>query len=259
MVTLGSASAAVSSGVRTLVVDMDSQGNASDALLADLEGAPEATSCDVLLGKRGCAPAAIAESPWGVGVIAGSLDLASFERADALASAQRLRAGPDTPKLDGAWDLCLIDCPPSLGLLVHAALVAADEALIVTEPSLSASQGVSNVYATVATIREHYHPQLAVSRIVVYRVVAANEPKLRGEALGAARGSRRCASALRWSRLSAPASRSTSTGSTSARSATRSSASWTYGWGASWKEQHDQHPAQGLRAPEAAPRCLSIP
>ncbi len=94
---------------------------------------------------------------------AASLDLASFERANALASEQRLRPGLDTPKLDGAWDLCLIDCPPSLRLPMHAALVAADEALIVTEPSLSASQGVSNVYETVATIREHYNTQLAVS------------------------------------------------------------------------------------------------
>ncbi len=186
MVTLGLASAAVRSGVRTLVVDVGSQGNASDALLADLEAAPEATSYDVLLGKRGCAPAAIAESPWGVGVIAASLDLASFERANALASEQRLRAGLDTPKLDAGWDLCLIDCPPSLGLLVHAALVAADEALIVTEPSLSASQGVSNVYATVATIREHYHPHWRSPGSSFSRVVAANEPKLRGEAWGAA-------------------------------------------------------------------------
>jgi chromosome partitioning protein len=189
-ITLGLASAAVASGVRTLVIDMDSQGNASDALLADLETPPEVTSYDVLLGKRGCAPAAIAESPWGVGVIAGSLDLASFERSNALASEQRLRAGLDNPTLDGAWDLCLIDCPPSLGLLVHAALVAADEALIVTEPSLSASQGVSNVYATVATIREHYNPELVVAGIVVNRVAATNEAKLRveelGEALGAA-------------------------------------------------------------------------
>jgi chromosome partitioning protein len=130
------------------------------------------------------------ESPWGVGVIAGSLDLASFERTNALASEQRLRAGLDSPKLDAAWDLCLIECPPSLGLLVHAALVAADEAVIVTEPSLSASQGVSNVYDTVATIQEHYNPQLAVAGVVVNRVVSTNEAKLRveelSEALGAA-------------------------------------------------------------------------
>jgi chromosome partitioning protein len=187
-IALGLASAAVSRGLRTLVIDMDSQANASDALLGDLEEAPAASSYDVLLGKRGCAPAAITDSPWGVGVIAGSLDLAGYERTNALASEQRLRAGLDNAELAEGWDLCLIDCPPSLGLLVHAALVAADAALIVTEPSLSASQGVSKVSDTVATIQEHYSPQLALAGIVVNRVVATREAKLRLEELSEALG-----------------------------------------------------------------------
>ena len=83
-IALGLASAAVSRGVRTLVIDMDSQSNASDALLGDLDEAPAATSYDVLLGERGCAPPAITDSPWGMGVIAGSLDsgrLRADERA----------------------------------------------------------------------------------------------------------------------------------------------------------------------------------
>jgi chromosome partitioning protein len=187
-VTLGLASAAAESGVRALVIDMDSQGNASDALLADRAAPPSATSYDVLLGKRGCAPEAISQSSWGVGVIPGGLDLASYERTNALASEQRLRAGLDSDSLDAAWDLCLIDCPPSLGLLVSAALVAADQALIVTEPSLSASQGVAKVYDTVATVQEHYNPRLTLAGIAINRVGATNESKLRVRELTEALG-----------------------------------------------------------------------
>jgi chromosome partitioning protein len=187
-ITLGLASAAAERGVRALVIDMDSQANASDALLADLEAPAAATSYDVLLGKRGCAPAAITQSSWGVGVIPGSLDLANYERTNALASEQRLRAGLDSDALDEAWDLCLIDCPPSLGLLVSAALVAANEALIVTEPSLSASQGVAKVCDTVSTVQEHYNPQLTLAGIVLNRVSTTKEAKLRVRELTEALG-----------------------------------------------------------------------
>jgi chromosome partitioning protein len=187
-VTLGLASAAAAAEVRALVVDLDPQSNATGALLPDLNGAPTLTSNDVLGGARGCASAAITQSAWGVGVIPGTLSLAARDLDTALGSEQRLRSGLDSAELSASWDLCLIDCPPSIGRLVSAALVAADQALIVTEPSLMASQGVAMVQNTLATVREHYNPGLTLAGVVVNRVGRFREASFRLEELTEALG-----------------------------------------------------------------------
>jgi chromosome partitioning protein len=188
-ITLGLASAGAAKGVRVLVIDLDPQANATGALLPEFDGSSGYTSNDVLGGARGCAAEAITEStPWGVGVIAASLSLAARDLDTALGSEQKLRSALDSADLQADWDLCLVDCPPSVGRLVSAALVAADEALIVTEPSLMASQGVAMVQNTIATVREHYNPTLTLAGVAVNRVGRFKEAIYRLEELTGALG-----------------------------------------------------------------------
>lgn len=59
----------------------------------------------------------------------------------------------------GAYDLVLIDCPPELGLLTINGLVAATDAVVVTEAKLFAVEGVAGILDTIETVRSHYNPR----------------------------------------------------------------------------------------------------
>lgn len=73
------------------------------------------------------------------------------------------------------FDLCLLDCPPSIGRLVINALVAATHLLVVTAPQAHALLGVQHVLDTVAVVGEHYNPALALAGIVVNQVPARSK------------------------------------------------------------------------------------
>ncbi len=155
-VLLGVAEAACSAGRQALVVDLDPQANASAGL-----GVWDATPTidDVMAANQtGSAKAAITQTAWPANssrpaLIPGDPRLASREpqlAADPLGAQDRLRmamVGID-------HDLVLIDSPPSLGLLCVNALFAADYALIVTEPSAWAADGVDLMKCTINQIAE---------------------------------------------------------------------------------------------------------
>lgn len=167
--TLGLAAAAAHAGRRVLVVDLDPQANASTALGVTDDGY---TSNDVLYANlTGCAADAVRPTGWGeqIGCIPASLALAEREADPALGIEFRLRKA--LAGVDG-FDLCLLDCPPSLGRLVVNALVAATHLLIVTTPQAHALLGVQHVLDTAAVVGEHYNPALTLAGIVVNQVPA---------------------------------------------------------------------------------------
>jgi cellulose biosynthesis protein BcsQ len=139
-VALGLAGAAWERGIRTLVVDLDPQGNASTVL-----DPPEVrfTASDVLSDPRPhLLDHAVARSGWGpeVDVIAAD---SLLERHNALAGRQStLRLRVAMTGLRG-YDLVIVDSPPSLGGLTRNALAASHTALVVAEPSLFALQGAA--------------------------------------------------------------------------------------------------------------------
>jgi cellulose biosynthesis protein BcsQ len=109
-------------------------------------------------------------------VLVGSEDVEAHNRPD-----------PDTSRLSGldqalsrldeladpsdpltAYRLVLLDCPPSLGQLTRSALVAADRALLVTEPTIYAVTGVQRAFEAVQNERE-YNPDLQPLGVVINR------------------------------------------------------------------------------------------
>lgn len=168
-VTLGLASAASAAGLRTLLVDMDPQGNTTTGLgVVDAE----LTINDVLYADQtGVAFDAVVSTSWpGVSVVPANLSLAQRDADQQLGAEMRLRKALDSPDLLNKFDLVLIDCQPSVGKLVSNALIAATGVLVVTEPSIDASYGVANVLNTIETVREHYNPDLEVLGIVLNKV-----------------------------------------------------------------------------------------
>jgi chromosome partitioning protein len=175
-VVLGLASAALRRGARTLVVDLDPQCNAT-ATLDPQE--TETTLADVLETPRTAVlKAAIAHSGWSdeVDVLVGSEDVESLNDPDpdprrlgklsrALSALSELLTDGELP-----YQLVLLDCPPSLGRLTRSALVAADGALLVTEPTLYAVSGANRAFDAVEETREEHNPNLVPLGVVVNRV-----------------------------------------------------------------------------------------
>src|ERR1700681_4678375 len=110
------------SGVRTLVVDLDPQGNLSDYF--DVPTDLEPTIADVLSGRAGAAEAIHAD------IIPANLSLAEAELMLGGKMGRELTLRRALAGAAGEYEVILIDCPPSLGLLTVNALVAADRALL---------------------------------------------------------------------------------------------------------------------------------
>jgi chromosome partitioning protein len=172
-VVLGLAGAAVARKIRTLVVDLDPQGNCTAALDPD---PTKSTLADVLADPApSVLRAAIAPSGWGEGLDV----LVSAEEAEA-----HNRPAPDDSRLswldhalstldevadqDAPYRLVLLDCPPSLGLLTRSALAAADRALLITEPAIYAVAGVQRAFEAVQHERQH-NPHLEALGVVINR------------------------------------------------------------------------------------------
>ena len=166
-VVLGLASAAWHRQDRCLVVDLDPQANATAAL--DVL-APAFTSSDVIAdGRPGIAEQAITPAGWGgsISVLAAEPSLEHRQVPTGPNSALRLRT--TLAGVPRAYDLVLIDTPPSLGELTRNALSCAHLALIVTEPGYFALRGAAQAAQAVDIIREATNPHLRLGGVLVNR------------------------------------------------------------------------------------------
>jgi chromosome partitioning protein len=139
-------------GLDVLAVDLDPQGNLSDYFDVDPEASP--TIHDVLAGR---APAGEAIHD---DVIPANLALAETELALAGKMGRELTLKRALKPVKAGYDLILLDCPPSLGLLTVNALVAADHALLTTEAQYFALQGVEQALEVIELARDGLNPDL---------------------------------------------------------------------------------------------------
>lgn len=169
--TLGLAGAAAAHGLHVLVIDLDPQANATLCLAPELDVDTSLTINDVMVADQpGAITDAIQSTTWpGVDLVAAQLELDARE-ADAAANAtHRLRRA-----LRGLtnYDLVLIDCRPSVGRLATNALVAADMAVIVTDPERAAIRGIGEAVRHIEVVAEDLNPRLRLAGIVVNRMDA---------------------------------------------------------------------------------------
>ena len=172
-VALGLASAAAHAGHRVLVVDLDPQANATTGLGV---WGPAVTVDDALAADEpGAIKTVLVESGWRPeegrtpDVAPSAPQLAQREPQlanDPVGAQDRLAVA-----MSGVdHDVVIIDCPPSLGLLTVNGLFAADRALVVTEPSAWASDGVAQILRTVSRVGARRPDGLGVAGILVNRL-----------------------------------------------------------------------------------------
>ncbi len=147
------------SGVRTLTVDLDPQGNLSDYF--DLPPDVEPTIADVLSG-RASAEEAVHED-----IIPANLSLAEAELMLGGKMGRELSLRRALAGVTDDYEIVLIDCPPSLGLLTINALVASDRALITAEAQYFALQGVEQAMEVVDLARDSLNPQLELLGVLL--------------------------------------------------------------------------------------------
>jgi chromosome partitioning protein len=159
-INLATALAAI--GWRVLLVDLDPQGNASTGVGVG-QSLRERSSYDALIGTASVAEIAVQTRVPRLDLLPATVDLSGAEvemvtmedRAHRLDRA--LHAAPPA-----RWDICVIDCPPSLGLLTVNALVAARHLLVPLQCEFFALEGLSQLLQTVERIRVAFNPELSI-------------------------------------------------------------------------------------------------
>jgi chromosome partitioning protein len=164
-INLATALAAI--GWRVLLIDLDPQGNASTGL-GIARSQRQRSSYDVLIGGASVSEAAIATRVPCLDLLPATVDLSGAE-------IELVNLGDRAHRLDKAlcaepatrWDICLIDCPPSLGLLTVNALVAARYLLVPLQCEFFALEGLSQLLQTVERIRLTYNAELSILGVVL--------------------------------------------------------------------------------------------
>jgi len=159
------ATAMAASGWRTLLIDLDPQGNASTGVglgAADRD----MSSYDVLVDEVAIDDCAVPSSIPGLDLLPATVDLsgAEVELVGVEDRTNRLRRA-----LEGhqGHDICFIDCPPSLGLLTLNALCAADTLLVPLQCEFFALEGLSQLLQTVEQVQQRFNPDLGIIGIAL--------------------------------------------------------------------------------------------
>ena len=152
-------------GRKTLLVDIDPQGNATSGLgKGDGDGA---TIYDVLIGEAGAKDAIVETGCGTLDLIPTAIELAGAEiELVAVENREQLLKDALEP-VRGDYDYIFIDCPPSLSLLTLNALTAADSVLIPIQCEYYALEGVGQLVNTVKLMRKKLNPELAVEGILL--------------------------------------------------------------------------------------------
>ncbi|HXD57626.1 MAG TPA: AAA family ATPase [Thermoleophilaceae bacterium] len=140
-------------GLRVLAVDVDPQGNLSDYFDVPPDWSP--TLADVLAGQ-----AKASEAIYNEQVLPANLGLAESELVLAGKMGREMTLRRALKDVKRGYDIVLIDCPPSLGLLTVNAVVAADQALISTEAQYFSLQGVEQALEVIELAKENLAPDL---------------------------------------------------------------------------------------------------
>src|SRR6195952_5178780 len=163
-INLGTALAAT--GLRVLLLDLDPQGNCSTGL-----GIPRAdrlhSTYDILLGETPVEVAAMPTCVPKLDIVPATVDLSGAEIELVEYEERTHRLSRALARSDHRWDVVLIDCPPSLGLLTLNAMVAANSLLVPLQCEFFALEGLSQLLNTVERIRERFNPGLSIMGVAL--------------------------------------------------------------------------------------------
>ena len=163
-INLGTALAAT--GQRVLLIDLDPQGNCSTGL-GIAQAARAYSSYDLLVGESTLMQTAMPTKVPRLDIVPATVDLSGAEIELVEFTERTHRLTHAIAKGRDAWDVILIDCPPSLGLLTMNAMVAADSLLVPLQCEFFALEGLSQLLNTVERIRSRFNPNLSIMGVAL--------------------------------------------------------------------------------------------
>jgi len=159
------ATAMAAAGWRTLLLDLDPQGNASTGLGIEARRR-ERSSYDLLVDALPLEECATSSAIPGLDVVPATVDLSGAE-VELVAVEDRTARLRRALQGHAPYDVCFIDCPPSLGLLTLNALSAADTLLVPLQCEFFALEGLSQLLHTVEQVQQRFNPALGIVGIVL--------------------------------------------------------------------------------------------
>ena len=159
------ATALAAAGRRTLLLDLDPQGNASTGVGVGPE-ARSMSSYDLLVDQANLSDCVVPSAVPMLDLVPATVDLSGAE-VELVTVDERVFRLRNALAQGDDYDICLIDCPPSLGLLTLNALCAARSLLVPLQCEFFALEGLSQLLNTVDQVQERFNPELAIVGVVL--------------------------------------------------------------------------------------------
>jgi len=148
----------VDEGQRVLLVDLDPQGCLTFSLGTEPDKLPVSVH-EVLLGEVEPS-AALVDTPEGMTLLPANIDLAGAEAMLLMRAGREYALKRALDKITGDFDVVIIDCPPSLGVLTLNGLTAADQVIVPLQCETLAHRGVGQFLRTIVDVQQITNPAL---------------------------------------------------------------------------------------------------
>lgn len=153
-------------GKKVLIIDMDSQGNATSGLGIERADVKQSVY-EVLVDQIEAAGAILPTSRENLWILPSTLQLAGAEIELATADHRESRLKQAIEPIKADYDYILVDCPPSLGQLSLNAFTASDTILIPVQCEYYALEGLSQLLNTIRLVQRTYNKNFRIEGVLL--------------------------------------------------------------------------------------------